>query len=210
MTRTGRRCASAPVTDRSRSVGGGCPCSALRATDGSEELPVACYELFSQTQVLGRMAMLQRMLAGLSTRRYPVGLEPVGQKVEKSARVDIQQAQGAGLFAHDSHQGLQVQITKTARRQAGHRIQRVVLADTPLARLGVGHPGGEHFHRADNLPSRVTKGLTAHTDRDAVSVLVVQVEVGLAGLSVLHHFGQRAPVQPGSTTEVFAGGSGGF
>jgi len=31
------------------------------------------------------MAM-QRMLAGLSTRRYPVGLEPVGQRVEKSAR----------------------------------------------------------------------------------------------------------------------------
>ena len=57
----------------------------MRATDGSGELPVACYELFSQTQVLGRMAM-QRMLAGLSTRRYPVGLEPVGQKVEKSAR----------------------------------------------------------------------------------------------------------------------------
>ena len=57
----------------------------MRATDGSGELPVACYELFSQTQVLGRMAM-QRMLAGLSTRRYPVGFEPVGQKVEKSAR----------------------------------------------------------------------------------------------------------------------------
>jgi len=57
----------------------------MRAMDGSGELPVACYELFSQTQVLGRMAM-QRMLAGLSTRRYPVGLEPVGQKVEKSAR----------------------------------------------------------------------------------------------------------------------------
>ncbi len=31
------------------------------------------------------MAM-QRMLAGLSTRRYPVGLEPVGQKVERAAR----------------------------------------------------------------------------------------------------------------------------
>jgi putative transposase len=57
----------------------------MRATDGSGELPVASYELFSSTEVLGRMAM-QRMLAGLSTRRYPMGLEPVGQKVEKSAR----------------------------------------------------------------------------------------------------------------------------
>jgi len=56
----------------------------MRATDGSGELPVASYELFSQTEVLGRMAM-ERMLAGLSTRRYPVGLEPVGQRVEQAA-----------------------------------------------------------------------------------------------------------------------------
>ncbi len=57
----------------------------MRAADGSGELPVPTYELFSSTEVLGRMAM-QRMLAGLSTRRYPVGLEPVGQRVEQSAR----------------------------------------------------------------------------------------------------------------------------
>ena len=57
----------------------------MRATDGTGELPVPAYELFSRTEVLGRMAM-ERMLAGLSTRRYPVGLEPVGQRVEQSAR----------------------------------------------------------------------------------------------------------------------------
>jgi len=57
----------------------------MRATDGRGELPVPAYELFSRTEVLGRMAM-ERMLAGLSTRRYPVGLEPVGQRVETSAR----------------------------------------------------------------------------------------------------------------------------
>ena len=56
----------------------------MRATDGSGELAVASYEVFSQTEVLGRMAM-ERMLAGLSTRRYPVGLEPVGQRVEQAA-----------------------------------------------------------------------------------------------------------------------------
>jgi putative transposase len=53
-------------------------------SDGSGELPVASYELFSQTEVLGRMAM-ERMLAGLSTRRYPVGLEPVGTRTEQTA-----------------------------------------------------------------------------------------------------------------------------
>jgi len=56
----------------------------MRATDGSGELPVASYELFSRTEVLGRMAM-ERMLAGLSTRRYPVGLEPVGTRTEQAA-----------------------------------------------------------------------------------------------------------------------------
>ena len=56
----------------------------MRAVDGSGELPVASYELFSDTEVLGRMA-LDRMLAGLSTRRYPVALEPVGAHTEKAA-----------------------------------------------------------------------------------------------------------------------------
>jgi len=56
----------------------------VRAADGSGELAVAAYELFNDTEVLGRMAM-ERMLAGLSTRRYRVGLEPVGEQVSASA-----------------------------------------------------------------------------------------------------------------------------
>jgi transposase-like protein len=56
----------------------------MRATDGSGELAVPAYELFSDTEVLGRMAM-ERMLAGLSTRRYQVGLEPVGARTEQAA-----------------------------------------------------------------------------------------------------------------------------
>ena len=56
----------------------------MRATDGSGELPVPAYELFSDTEILGRMA-LERMLAGLSTRRYPAGLEPVGSRTETTA-----------------------------------------------------------------------------------------------------------------------------
>lgn len=57
----------------------------MRASDGTGELSVPSYELFSRTEVLGRMAM-ERMLAGLSSRRYRTGLEPVGQRVEASAR----------------------------------------------------------------------------------------------------------------------------
>jgi putative transposase len=56
----------------------------MGAADATGELPVPAYELFSQIEILGRMAM-ERMLGGLSTRRYPVGLEPVGAKVEQAA-----------------------------------------------------------------------------------------------------------------------------
>jgi len=57
----------------------------VRSADGSTEVAVPTYELFSSTEILGRMAM-ERMLAKLSTRRYPVGLEPVGASVESVAR----------------------------------------------------------------------------------------------------------------------------
>lgn len=57
----------------------------MRTSDGAEEVPVASYELFNSTELLGRMAM-EKMLAGLSTRRYPVGLEPVGEHTEARAK----------------------------------------------------------------------------------------------------------------------------
>jgi putative transposase len=56
----------------------------MRATDGSGELPLPSYELFSGTEVLGRMAM-GKMLAGISTRGWHNGLEPVGTEVEQRA-----------------------------------------------------------------------------------------------------------------------------
>jgi putative transposase len=56
----------------------------VRAADSSGELPVPAYELFAGTEVLGAMAM-ERMLGGLSARRYPLGLEPVGAAVEQAA-----------------------------------------------------------------------------------------------------------------------------
>jgi putative transposase len=56
----------------------------VRAADGAGELPIAAYELFSSTEILGKLAM-EKMLAGLSTRRYAVGLEPVGQRVAETS-----------------------------------------------------------------------------------------------------------------------------
>ena len=49
----------------------------VRAADGSGELHLPSYDLFSSTEILSQMA-LEKMLAGLSSRRYPAGLEPVG------------------------------------------------------------------------------------------------------------------------------------
>jgi transposase-like protein len=56
----------------------------VRAADGSGELHLPSYDLFSSTEILGRMA-LEKMLAGLSSRRYGHGLEPAGQAVEEAA-----------------------------------------------------------------------------------------------------------------------------
>lgn len=53
----------------------------VRAADGSGEVRRPSYELFSGAEVLGRMAV-ERMLAGLSTRRYHHGLEvTTGQRI---------------------------------------------------------------------------------------------------------------------------------
>lgn len=56
-----------------------------RSADDTKELALPSYELFSSTEILGRLA-LERMLAKLSTRRYRAGLEPVGSSVEVDAR----------------------------------------------------------------------------------------------------------------------------
>jgi putative transposase len=56
----------------------------VRAADGSGELHLPSYDLFSSTEVLGQLA-LEKMLAGLSSRRYGRGLEPAGTAVQDAA-----------------------------------------------------------------------------------------------------------------------------
>jgi putative transposase len=52
--------------------------------DHERELPVASYETFTSADLLAD-GVVARMLGGLSTRGYPVGLEPVGARVEQTA-----------------------------------------------------------------------------------------------------------------------------
>ena len=61
----------------------------MRNVDGTGEVAVPSYELFSSTEVLGRMAM-ERILAKLSARRYPLGLEPVGPNGRGPGPLDVE------------------------------------------------------------------------------------------------------------------------
>ena len=73
-----------------------------RAVDGSGEVAVPSYQLFSSSEVLGKMAM-ERMLGGLSTRRYGVGLEPVGEQVSQGASSTSRSAVSRKFVAMTEH-----------------------------------------------------------------------------------------------------------
>jgi transposase-like protein len=56
-----------------------------RTVDDENEVPLATYEHFADRDPLQRV-VLERMLAGVSTRRYPRTQEPVGEEVQTRAR----------------------------------------------------------------------------------------------------------------------------
>ena len=56
-----------------------------RTADGQGEVPLSTYAHFASRDALSQV-VLERMLAGVSTRRYPRTQEPVGQEVERAAR----------------------------------------------------------------------------------------------------------------------------
>ena len=57
----------------------------VRSADGREEVRLATYDYFADRDPLTK-AVLERMLAGVSTRRYRRTQEPVGSEVERAAR----------------------------------------------------------------------------------------------------------------------------
>ncbi len=57
----------------------------VRSSDGRSELPLQTYGHFADRDQLSRV-VLERMLAGVSTRRYQRTQEPVGSEVEAAAR----------------------------------------------------------------------------------------------------------------------------
>jgi putative transposase len=74
----------------------------VRSADGTRELPVPTYQAFAAADLLGELA-LERMLAKLSTRRYPAGLEPVGTDVERAATGTSRSAVSRRFVAATEH-----------------------------------------------------------------------------------------------------------
>src|ERR1700739_2811076 len=68
----------------------------VRSADDEYELRVESYEYFANRDPLTR-AVMDRMLAGVSTRKYASVGEPVGEKVEQEARSNGKST-GWGLF----------------------------------------------------------------------------------------------------------------
>ena len=61
----------------------------MRTADDEHELPVESYEYFADRDPLTR-AVMDRMLAGVSTRKFARVGEPVGSEVEQAATLDGQ------------------------------------------------------------------------------------------------------------------------
>jgi putative transposase len=74
----------------------------VRSADGAAELPLPTWQAFSSTELLDQLA-LERMLAKLSTRRYRVGLEPVGTAVEQAATGTSKSAVSRRFVAATEH-----------------------------------------------------------------------------------------------------------
>ena len=74
----------------------------VRTADGTGELPVPTYQAFAPTELLDQLA-LERMLAKLSTRRYRLGLEPVGTQVEQTATGTSRSAVSRRFVARTEH-----------------------------------------------------------------------------------------------------------
>jgi putative transposase len=74
----------------------------VRAADGGGELAVPTYQAFASTELLDQLAV-ERMLAKLSTRRYRVGLEPVGSQVAQAASGTSKSAVSRRFVARTEH-----------------------------------------------------------------------------------------------------------
>jgi putative transposase len=74
----------------------------VRTADGTREVVVPTYQAFASTELLDQLAV-ERMLAKLSCRRYPAGLEPVGTQVAQASSGTSKSAVSRRFVARTEH-----------------------------------------------------------------------------------------------------------
>ena len=94
----------------------------VRRADGSGEVELATYRHFADRDPLDRV-VLERMLAGVSCRRYPRTQEPVGETVELEAR-SVSRSALSRRFAERTRQALEQLMS---RRLEGVELAAVML-----------------------------------------------------------------------------------
>jgi putative transposase len=110
----------------------------MRTKDSNEEVPVRTYEHFASRDPLSRV-VLERMLAGVSTRRYPRAQEPVGEQVVRAPRSTSKSAVSRTFIARTKEALLELMARSLADiRLAVLMIDGVGLKDhTCVVALGI-------------------------------------------------------------------------
>jgi putative transposase len=120
-----------------------------RTVDGEAEVPLRTYEHFAARDQL-RDVVLERMLTGVSTRKYHRGLEPVGEDAETNARSTSRSAVSR-MFIERTEQQLRELMSRP-------------LADLRLAVLML---DGIELHGRTNI---VALGITTDGDKLALGL----------------------------------------
>ncbi len=90
----------------------------VRSVDGAAEVRLRSYEYFADRDPLTR-SVLERMLAGVSTRRYRRTQEPVGAEVERAARSTSKSSVSRNLHRANARSACGADEPPPGRRQAG-------------------------------------------------------------------------------------------
>jgi putative transposase len=89
-----------------------------RTADGESEVPRASYDHFADRDQLGEV-VLERMLAGVSSRQYRRAQEPVGEEVETDARSNLEVGGVPHVRAADERSAMELDEPATGRSPAG-------------------------------------------------------------------------------------------
>ena len=172
----------------------------MRTKDGDQEVPVRTYEHFADRDPLARVVM-ERMLAGVSTRRYRRTQEPVGEQTEAEAR-STSKSSVSRTFKERTKRGARgVDVTLAGRHAPGGDDDRRAGAEGPNddRRLGDHDRGRQGAARALGRRHRVVKALLSDlVDRglDPAQGMLFVIDGSKALRKAIRSvFGERVPVQ---------------